>query len=65
MASRNTISASCSGVSDVDARTIKLLEDRDEMLKLFQQIYDELAENQNAYQAKHLAYAALCRYGKK
>jgi hypothetical protein len=47
------------------ARLIALEEDKAEMLTLFQQIYDSLAEGTNEFQAKSLAYAALRRYGAK
>jgi hypothetical protein len=47
------------------ARLIALEEDKAEMLSLFQQIYDSLAEGANEFQAKSLAYAALRRYGAK
>ena len=46
------------------ARLIALEEDRIEMLGLFQQIYDSIAQGQNPFQAKSLAYVALQRYGK-
>ena len=46
------------------ARLIALEEDKAEMLALFKQIYDAIAKDDNAYQAKALAYVALQRYGK-
>jgi hypothetical protein len=48
----------------VAARLIALEEDKAEMLALFQQIYDALAQDDNAFQAKSLAYVALHRYRK-
>jgi hypothetical protein len=48
----------------VEARLIALEEDKAEMLALFQQIYDSIAEGQNPFQAKSLAYVALQRYRK-
>ena len=63
----NTFDSSSGTESDmhehsVAARLIALEEDKAEMLTLFQQIYDALAQDDNAFQAKSLAYVALQRY---
>lgn len=46
------------------ARLIALEEDKAEMLVLFEKIYEALAQDQNMFQAKSLAYVALQRYRK-
>jgi hypothetical protein len=67
----NTVDSSTGDASDMAhehlmaARLIALEEDKAEMLELFQKIYDAIAQDDNAFQAKSLAYVALQRYGQK
>lgn len=66
----NTYDSYVPGASDMThehtllARLVTAEEDKAEMLALFQQIYDAIADGDNSYQAKSLAYVALQRYGK-